>query len=196
MEISPGCSSITGHKIATKFCTCHDSTAVMPNAKFCSNYVVGFGMRVRLNFHHIWILMENCWWNGPQWLKCYGSSQATYRFHAHVLYRPWIFLSGSLFKKYFLCCTSCNKFRSNVILLFHVGFIQSLSLFKYFIWVWMKFVSMGSIGFVVRQPLLWPFSWCFSSLSSHSWRHHQMETFSSYWPFVRGIRQSLVDSPH
>ena len=27
------------------------------------------------------------------------------------------------------------------------------------------------------------------------WRH-DMEMFSHYWPFVRGIHQSLVDSPH
>ena len=29
-----------------------------------------------------------------------------------------------------------------------------------------------------------------------SWWRHQMETFSHYWPFVRGIHRSPVNSPH
>ena len=32
--------------------------------------------------------------------------------------------------------------------------------------------------------------------SSDAWRHHQMETFSPYWPFVREIHRSPVNSPH
>ena len=28
------------------------------------------------------------------------------------------------------------------------------------------------------------------------WRRHQTETFSRYWPFVRGIHRSPVNSPH
>ena len=28
------------------------------------------------------------------------------------------------------------------------------------------------------------------------WWRHQMETFSFYWPFVRGIDRSTVNSPH
>ena len=29
-----------------------------------------------------------------------------------------------------------------------------------------------------------------------TWWRHQMETFSRYWPFVRGIHRSPVNSPH
>ena len=29
-----------------------------------------------------------------------------------------------------------------------------------------------------------------------SWWRHQMETFSAYWPFVREIHRSPVNSPH
>ena len=29
-----------------------------------------------------------------------------------------------------------------------------------------------------------------------SWWRHQMKTFSGYWPFVRGIHRSPVNSPH
>ena len=29
-----------------------------------------------------------------------------------------------------------------------------------------------------------------------SWWCHQMETFSAYWPFLRGIHRSSVNSPH
>ena len=31
---------------------------------------------------------------------------------------------------------------------------------------------------------------------TYSWWRHQMETFPRYWPFVRGIRRSPVNSPH
>ena len=30
----------------------------------------------------------------------------------------------------------------------------------------------------------------------NTWWRHQMETFSAYWPFVRGIRRSPVNFPH
>ena len=30
----------------------------------------------------------------------------------------------------------------------------------------------------------------------NTWWRHQMETFSRYWPVVRGIHRSSVDSPH
>ena len=31
---------------------------------------------------------------------------------------------------------------------------------------------------------------------NHSWWRHPMETFPRYWPFVRGIHRSPVNSPH
>ena len=34
------------------------------------------------------------------------------------------------------------------------------------------------------------------SFLCHSWWRHQMETFPRYWPFVRGIHRSPVNSPH
>ena len=43
----PCCNSITGLKITTNFCTCHDSTAVLPCAKFCCNH----GVRIELNLN-------------------------------------------------------------------------------------------------------------------------------------------------
>ena len=39
-------------------------------------------------------------------------------------------------------------------------------------------------------------AWYGISLWHVSWWRHQMETFSRYWPFVRGIHRSLVNSPH
>ena len=34
------------------------------------------------------------------------------------------------------------------------------------------------------------------SLVEHPWWRHQMETFSRYWPFMRGIHRFPVNSPH
>ena len=58
METSPYHNSIAGHPIATKFCTCHDSTAVVPCTQFCSNHCIRIEVRVKRNFHLIWIAME------------------------------------------------------------------------------------------------------------------------------------------
>ena len=54
----PICNSVAGHQIATNFCTCHDSTAVVPCTKFCSDHCIRIEMRVKRNFHRIWIAME------------------------------------------------------------------------------------------------------------------------------------------
>ena len=58
MEISFRFNSITGNHIATKFGTCHDSPAVVPCAKYCSDHFISIWMRAKWNFHHIWIVME------------------------------------------------------------------------------------------------------------------------------------------
>ena len=58
MEISFRFNSITGDHIATKFGTCHDSPAVVPCVKHCSDHFISIWMRAKWNFHHIWIVME------------------------------------------------------------------------------------------------------------------------------------------
>ena len=52
--------------IATKFCACHDSCAVVACAKICRNLMAGNGITARQNFHRIWIEGKNCQCNGPQ----------------------------------------------------------------------------------------------------------------------------------
>ena len=58
MEISLSSNSITDDHIATKFDTCHDSPAVVPCAKYCSDHFISIWMGAKWNFHHIWIVME------------------------------------------------------------------------------------------------------------------------------------------
>ena len=58
MEISFYCNSVAGDRIATKFCTCQDSTAVVPCAKFCSDHFIRIWMTVKWNLHRIWIVMK------------------------------------------------------------------------------------------------------------------------------------------
>ena len=59
METSPCHNSVAGHHIATNFCTCHDSTTVVPCTKFCNDHCIRIELRVNRNFHRIWIAMEN-----------------------------------------------------------------------------------------------------------------------------------------
>ena len=58
METSPCHNSVARHQIATNFCTCHDSTAVVPCTKFCSDHCIRIEVSVKRNFHRIWIAME------------------------------------------------------------------------------------------------------------------------------------------
>ena len=59
METLPCCNSVAGHQIATNFCTCHDSTAVVSCTNICSDCCVEIKVTVKWNFHQIWISMEN-----------------------------------------------------------------------------------------------------------------------------------------
>ena len=59
IKTSPCCNSIAGQQIATNFCTCHDSRSVVSCTKFCSDQFARIEVRVKRNFHRIWIAMEN-----------------------------------------------------------------------------------------------------------------------------------------
>ena len=66
LEISlclhPRCSEV----VTMKFCTCHDSTAVMACAKFCSDIIPSSGVTLKSTFHWIWITLEKSHsWYGP-----------------------------------------------------------------------------------------------------------------------------------
>ena len=52
-------NSFSDHQIGTNFCTCHDSTAVVPSAKTCCDHCIRIEVRVKRNFHRIWIGMVN-----------------------------------------------------------------------------------------------------------------------------------------
>ena len=53
MENSPCCNWITGLQCTTKLCACHDSTAVVPCAKFCGDQFVRAEVRAKWNFLQI-----------------------------------------------------------------------------------------------------------------------------------------------
>ena len=82
METSSCCNSVTGHQIATNFCTCHDSKAVVPCTKFCSDHSIRLEMRVKRNFHRIWNAMEKpLVKRGPDtwvWTSTFGQHIVTY----------------------------------------------------------------------------------------------------------------------
>ena len=67
METLPCHNAVAGHQIATNFCTCHDSTAVVPCAKFCSDHCIRIEVRVKRNFHRKFELQwKKRYWNGTQ----------------------------------------------------------------------------------------------------------------------------------
>ena len=66
METSGCRNSVAGHQIETNFCTCHDSTAVVPCTKFCSDQGIIVDVRVKRNFHRIELRRKNRQWNGAR----------------------------------------------------------------------------------------------------------------------------------
>ena len=68
-------NSVAGHQIATNFCTCHDSTAVVPCTKLCGDHCIRIELIVKRNFHRIWIAMEKLFVKrapGPDSAQNYG----------------------------------------------------------------------------------------------------------------------------
>ena len=80
METSSCCKFVAGHQIATNFCTCHDSTAVVPCTKFCSDLCIRLEMRVKRNFHRIWNAMEK-----PLVKRCPGPCFNIYMYHLTII---------------------------------------------------------------------------------------------------------------
>ena len=74
------CNSVHGYYITTKFCICHDSSAVVACAKFCSDQFIRIWIMVKWNFHWIWIMMlwriasEMGSWMGFTWTVIMGLS--------------------------------------------------------------------------------------------------------------------------
>ena len=59
MEVSFHSHLDSNTVIARKFCTWHDSTAVVACAKICCDLVASNGIMARLSFHRIWIADKN-----------------------------------------------------------------------------------------------------------------------------------------
>ena len=110
--------------IATKFCTWHDSCAVMAYAKICCNLMAGNGITVRRSFHRIRIsgqklLVERArasWWPGK--VKSQGIS------------RLGIYL---VHKKYFIACIRWTK-----------SFITNFHMYKFATIKWAFTLVSGS----------------------------------------------------
>ena len=58
IETLPCCNSVACHQIATNFCTCNNSTAVVPCTNFFSDHCIRIEVRGKPNFHRIWVAME------------------------------------------------------------------------------------------------------------------------------------------
>ena len=72
-------NSVNISEIATKFCTYHDSTAVMSCAKLCSVLNIEIEFRAKRNFHRIWIAMEKTK-TKVKWLMGLNGHQFAYIF--------------------------------------------------------------------------------------------------------------------
>ena len=58
IETSSCCNSFAGHQIAIKICTCYHSSAVVLCTNFCRDHPIRIQVRVKQNFHRIWIAMK------------------------------------------------------------------------------------------------------------------------------------------
>ena len=67
------CKAIVRYHIATKFCTYHNSTSVMPCAKFHSDHFTITWMGAEWNFHRNWIMIKKLfmkWAPGLPYIWC------------------------------------------------------------------------------------------------------------------------------
>ena len=86
-------NSVVGHNIATKFCTCHDSTAVVPCAKYHSDHFTTTWMRADWNFNRIWITMEKIVHEmSPRMSMIWAKSVGPWPLKIHI--QSWTLLLG------------------------------------------------------------------------------------------------------
>ena len=98
MEISFSSYSIADDHIATQFGTCHDSSAVVPCAKYCSVNCISIWMIAKWNFHHIWIVMEKLLVKWPPGSFLFHILSLLYRCIIHKYMRClWFKLTSNLF---------------------------------------------------------------------------------------------------
>ena len=153
MEISFSSNSTTDDHIATTFGTCHDSTAVVPCAKYCSDHFISIWMRAKWNFHHIWNVMEKLlvkWAPGHNWsIAKHNITQRRINCGCHDdvitwkhFPRYWSFVRG-------IHRSPVNSPQKLVMRSFDVFFDLRLN----------KRLSQQSWG------------WCFERLSRSLWRH-------------------------
>ena len=71
-DISFCSNSNSDDLVSTKFCTCYDSTAVVPCAKICGDIIARNGITMKWNFNGIWIAMQKLWVKLPA-TPLYGS---------------------------------------------------------------------------------------------------------------------------
>ena len=91
METSLCHNSVARHQIATNFCTCHDSTAVVPCTKFCSDHCIRIEVSMKRNFHRIWIAMEK-----PLVKRAPVYSVFIFHHHRNIDALPFLVYSNSL----------------------------------------------------------------------------------------------------
>ena len=177
METSSCCNSITGHQIATEFCTCHDSTAVVTCAKNCGSHFIISWMGVTWNFHHIWIVVEkslvkwapaplrattpNQCWTSSQWDSLETPCQSNFSRNSNSFVKKCIWKVSSA--KLRPLCSGFNSHYSDVIMSAMVSQIT---------------------GVYIN---------CTTICSGPDQRKHQS---SASLDFVRGIHLWTVDSPH
>ena len=106
METSPCCNSAPGRQIATTFCTCRYSTAVVPCTKFCSGHCIRIKGRVKRNVHRIWIAREKpLVKRGPDYLHLFSSSSST-MLHVSELILPLSWLRSAKLATLYTCAWS------------------------------------------------------------------------------------------
>ena len=91
--------------IATKFCTWHDSWAVVTCAKFCCDMITSNWIRAKWNFHpNSWF--QNICFSSPTKLHKYEISQSlisTLRIVLFIVYRYGMEMLGARFRICFVC---------------------------------------------------------------------------------------------
>ena len=184
MEISPCHNSVAGHQIATNFCTCHDSTAVVPCTKFCSDHCIRIEVRVKRNFHRIWIAMEKpSVKRAPAWLR-----MACVECVVLSTYWPIALSSCTCYK--WLYTDQIIVTRGHLCLWAHVNHIFR-SLWCATIMGHLGDPSVPTYGFTFNETSLTVKNWYESSHTGYSWNRAHVT-----WTMRQKARSAQIPRTH
>ena len=114
-RISLSCVSTPGCQIATNFCTCHDSTAVVLCANICNDHCTQVCVKSKWISHQIWLTIERASvkWTPAHTTVRVGLQTQIWFYNHHISLETWVSLwhLGNCLYVLPNSCYTCKRLR-------------------------------------------------------------------------------------